>query len=177
MPPKETILPYNWYAIYVHSRAEKKVHTELKLLEIESFLPLQRKLRQWSDRKKWVELPLISGYVFVHITRKHYDRVLQIDNVMQYVRFEGKAATIRDQDIEILKRMLGQSDLDVEITNEDLQPGAQVEIIAGPMMGVKGELVSFRGNNKVALRIPPLGFTVLVESPARNLVVMREGTI
>ncbi|MCL4482447.1 MAG: UpxY family transcription antiterminator [Bacteroidetes bacterium] len=166
-------LPLNWYAIYVHSRAEKKVHTELTLIGIESFLPLQRKLRQWSDRKKWVEIPLISGYVFVRITRKHYDTVLQIDNVMQYVRFEGKAAIIRDQDIEILKRMLGQSDLEVEITSEELQPGMLVEIIAGPMMGVKGELVSFRGNNKVALRIPPLGFTVLVESPEKNLVVVK----
>ncbi len=174
MPPKELPLESVWHAIYVHSRAEKKVHVELTLKGIESFLPLQRKLRQWSDRKKWVEVPLISGYVFVHITRWHYDAVLQTDNVMQYVRFEGKAAVIRDQDIEVLKRMLGQSDLEIEITREELQPGMQVEIIAGPMMGVKGELISFRGKNKVALRIPPLGFTVLVESPEKNLVVVRE---
>jgi transcription antitermination factor NusG len=171
---EQTELPYHWHAVYVHSRAEKKVHVELTIKGVESFLPLQRKLRQWSDRKKWVEIPLISGYVFVHITRKHYDLVLQTDNVMQYVRFEGKAAVIRDQDIEILKRMLGQSDLDIEITMEELQPGMQVEIIAGPMMGVKGELISFRGKNKVALRIPPLGFTVLVESPEKNLIVIKE---
>jgi transcription antitermination factor NusG len=171
---EQTEIPYHWHAVYVHSRAEKKVHVELTIKGVESFLPLQRKLRQWSDRKKWVEIPLISGYVFVHITRKHYDLVLQTDNVMQYVRFEGKAAVIRDQDIEILKRMLGQSDLDIEITMEELQPGMQVEIIAGPMMGVKGELISFRGKNKVALRIPPLGFTVLVESPEKNLIVIKE---
>jgi hypothetical protein len=48
-----------------------------------------------------------------------------------------------------------------------------VEIVAGPMMGIRGELVSFRGHNKVALRIPPLGFTVLVESPEKNLVVVK----
>ena len=175
MSPKEqTEFPCHWHAIYVHSRAEKKVHVELTIKGVESFLPLQRKLRQWSDRKKWVEIPLISGYVFVHITRRHYDLVLQTDNVMQYVRFEGKAAIIRAQDIEILKRMLGQSDLDVEITMEELQPGMQVEIIAGPMMGVKGELIEFRGKNKVALRIPPLGFTVLVESPGKNLIVVKE---
>ena len=164
----------NWHAIYVHSRAEKKVHSELVRKGIESFLPLHRKLRQWSDRKKWVELPLISGYVFVHISKKDYDAVLQIDNVMQYVRFEGKAAIIRDQDIDILKRMLGQSEVDVEITQEELQPGMLVEIMAGPMMGIRGELLSFRGKNKVALRILPLGFTVLVESPGSNLVVVRE---
>ena len=174
MPPKEsTSLQPSWYAIYVHSRAEKMVHAELARKDIESFLPLQRKLRQWSDRKKWVEMPLISGYVFVHITRKFYDIVLQTDNVMQYVRFEGKAAVIRDQDIETLKRMLGQSDMQVEITMEELLPGTQVEIISGPMMGFRGELISFHGKNKVALRIPPLGFTVMVESPSSNITVVK----
>ena len=173
MSPKTPPLTTNWHAIYVHSRAEKKVYAELTRKGIESFLPLQRRLRQWSDRKKWVEMPLISGYVFVHISRMDYDQVLQIENVMQYVRFEGKAAVIRDQDIEILKRMLGQQEAEVEITRDELLPGMLVEIIAGPMMGLKGELVSFRGNNKVALRILPLGFTILVESPATNLVVVK----
>ncbi|MCK9412271.1 MAG: UpxY family transcription antiterminator [Prolixibacteraceae bacterium] len=174
MSPKSQPLIEHWHAIYVHSRAEKKVHSELTRKGIESFLPLQRRLRQWSDRKKWVEMPLISGYVFVHISRLHYDAVLQIDNVMQYVRFEGKAAVIRDQDIEVLKRMLGQSEVEVEITMEELLPGMQVEIIAGPMMGIRGELLSFRGNNRVALRILPLGFTVLVESPGTNLAIVKE---
>ena len=173
MSTKEQPLTEHWHAIYVHSRAEKKVHGELTRKGIESFLPLQRKLRQWSDRKKWVEMPLISGYVFVHISRKQYDVVLQIDNVMQYVRFEGKAAVIRDKDIEILKRMLGQSEVEVEITRDELLPGMLVEIIAGPMMGIRGELISFRGNNRVALRILPLGFTVLVESPSTNLAILK----
>ncbi len=173
MSPKTPPLTTNWHAIYVHSRAEKKVHSELSRKGIESFLPLQRRLRQWSDRKKWVEMPLISGYVFVHITRADYDQVLQIENVMQYVRFEGKAAVIRDQDIDILKRMLGQQEVEVEITRDELLPGMLVEIITGPMMGLKGELVSFRGNNKVALRILPLGFTILVESPSSNLAVVK----
>ncbi|MCE1199887.1 MAG: UpxY family transcription antiterminator [Marinilabiliales bacterium] len=163
----------HWHALYVHSRSEKKVHAELSTKGIESFLPLQRRLRQWSDRKKWVELPLISGYVFVRITRSEYDAVLQINNVIQYVRFEGKAAIIRDQDIELLKRMLGQSETEVEVTMEELQPGMQVEIISGPMNGFKGELISFRGKNKVALRILPLGITVLVESPGANLTVVK----
>ena len=174
MSPIEQPLQLNWHAIYVHSRAEKKVHNDLSRMGIESFLPLQRRLRQWSDRKKWVEMPLISGYVFVHITRKNYDAVLQIDNVMQYVRFEGKAAIIRDLEIDLLKRMLGQSEAEVEITTDELLPGTLVEIITGPMMGLRGELISYRGNNKVAMRIPPLGFTVLVESPAANLAVVKE---
>jgi transcription antitermination factor NusG len=163
-------LSYNWYAIRVKSRSEKKVYSDLIEQEIEAYLPLQRKLRQWSDRKKWIEMPLISGYVFVYISRKEYESVLKIYNVVCYVYFEGKAAIIRDADINLLKRMLGQVEVELEITLEQLKPGQMVEIISGPLCGVIGELINFQGKNKVALRIQPLGYTVLVEAPGKNLI-------
>jgi transcription antitermination factor NusG len=165
----QTELIYNWYAIRVKSRAEKKVNAELIEQGIESFLPLHKKLRIWSDRKKWVEMPLISGYVFVYISRKEYEIVLRTYNVVCYIYFNGKAAIIRDNDILILKRMLGQSELELEVTIENLKPGQLVEIISGPLCGVIGELIDFKGKNKVALRIPPLGYTVMVEAPEKTL--------
>jgi len=161
---------YNWYAIRVKSRSEKKVYSDLIEQKVEAYLPLQRKLRQWSDRKKWVEMPLISGYVFVFISRKEYEIVLKIYNVVCYVYFEGKAAVIRDKDITFLKKMLGQDDVELEITSEQLKPGMIVEIVSGPLCGVVGELIDFKGKNKVALRIAPLGYTVLVEAPGKNLI-------
>ena len=137
---------YNWYAIRVKSRSEKKVYSDLVEQKIEAYLPLQRKLRQWSDRKKWVETPLISGYVFVYISRKEYELVLRIYNVVSYIYFEGKAAIIREEDINLLKRMLGQTESEVEKTLEPLKAGQMVRIIAGPLIGVVGELIDFKGN-------------------------------
>ncbi len=160
---------YNWYAIRVKSRSEKKVFSDLKDNEIIGYLPMQRKLRQWSDRKKWVEVPLISGYVFVYISRKEYENVLRTPNVVCYIYFEGKAAIIRQEDIDVLKKMLGQSDIEVEVTLDQFKPGQMIEIIAGPLCGMRGELIEFHGKHKVALRIQPLGYTVLVESPNQNL--------
>jgi transcription antitermination factor NusG len=115
-------------------------------------------------------MPLISGYVFVYISRKEYETVLKIYNIVSYVFFEGKAAIIRDEDINLLRRMLGQVEVELEITVEQLKTGQMVEIISGPLMGVVGELIDFKGKNKVALRIPPLGYTVLVEAPGKNLI-------
>jgi len=166
---ESNILNYNWYAIRVKSRSEKKVYSDLIEQKIEAYLPMQKKLRQWSDRKKWVEMPLISGYVFVYICRKEYESVLRTYNVVCYVYFEGKAAIIRDEDINLLKRMLGQVEVELEITVEQLKTGQMVEIISGPLCGVIGELIDFKGKNKVALRIPPLGYTVLVEAPGKSL--------
>jgi transcription antitermination factor NusG len=161
---------HHWYAIRVKSRTEKKVNSDLQDQGIDSYLPLQRRLRIWSDRKKWVEMPLISGYVFVRISRKEYEIVLRTTNVVCYIFFQGKAAIINDKDILTLKRMLGQSELELEVTLEDLKPGQLVEVVSGPLCGVVGELIEFKGKNKVALRIDPLGYTVLVEAPEKTLM-------
>ena len=165
---------YNWYAVYIRSRAEKKAQVELQLMNIETFLPTQRKLRQWSDRKKWVEMPLIPGYLFVRISRKEYDSVLQANNVVSYVRFEGTAAIIQDQQIDYLKLMLKQGDLDIEITRENFKPGQLVEVISGPLIGLKGKLQKIKGKNKVAIELDQLGCSALVEIVTEDIVSVKE---
>lgn len=164
----------NWYAIYSRSRAEKKVHAELERQSIECFLPLQKKLRQWKDRKKWVEMPLIPGYCFVHVSRQEYDKVLQTDNVVCYVRFEGKAAEIRERQIEDLKKMIRQNDFEVEITHENFRPGKKVEIIQGALMGLQGELTEIRGKRKFLIRIEQIEQNFVVEVPVEYLSAIPE---
>lgn len=158
-----------WYAIYTRSRAEKKVYDELRLRDIEAFLPLQRKLRRWSDRKKWVDMPLIPGYCFVRITRKEYDIVLHTANVVCYVTFEGKAAVILDEQIDFLKRMLHQSDKEIEVSHDAFTLGQKVEVIAGPFIGMKGELVEIRGKRRFILRIGQINTVFSVEIPYEDL--------
>lgn len=159
----------HWYVIYTRSRAEKKVEAELLAKGIECFLPLQKKLRQWKDRKKWVEIPLISSYCFVHICRKEYDSVLQSNNVVCYVTFEGKAAVIPEQQITYLKQMLKQFDFDINVTLENFKPGKQVEIIEGALVGLRGELIESRGKHKFLLRINKIDTSFIVEVPAEYL--------
>jgi transcription antitermination factor NusG len=172
----EKIIPANsyfWHAVYVKSRTEKKAQTELQLQKIETFLPLQRKLRQWSDRKRWVEMPLISGYVFVKASRKEYDLVLQSNYVVSYVRFEGKAAVVPDNQIEYLKLMLKQDNAEIEITREPLKPGQIVEVIAGPFIGLKGKLLKIKGKSKVAIELEQLGYSALVEILTEDIISIK----
>ena len=157
---------------YTRSRAEKKVLTELEAKYIECFLPLQKKLRQWKDRKKWVEVPLIPGYCFVHINRKDYDRVLQINNVVSYIIFEGKAAVIHDNQITYLKQMLNQIDFDIEVSFENFESGKKVEIIQTPLMGLRGELVETHGKNRFILRLNSIKTVFMADVPAKYLTVL-----
>jgi transcription antitermination factor NusG len=166
-----------WYAIYTRSRAEKKVHAELELKGIQSFLPLQKKQRQWKDRKKWIEAPLFPGYCFVCVDRKEYFDVLQASNVVCYITFEGKAAVVRDEQIEGLKKLLEQNEFDVEITHEKYEIGKKVEILQGPLVGLKGELCEIRGKNKFLLRIEQIDKSIMVEVPAEILSASTENKL
>jgi transcription antitermination factor NusG len=165
---------YFWHAVYVKSRSEKKAQLELQLKEIETFLPLQRKLRQWSDRKKWVEMPLISGYLFLRISRKEYDSALESNYIVSYVRFDRKAAVIPDCQIEYLKLLLEQDNLEIEITREKLEPGQMIEVVRGPLIGLRGKLIKIKGKDKVAIELDDLGYSALVEILAEDIHIFKD---
>ncbi len=155
---------FKWYVIYTSARAESKVAERLSLANIQIFYPTLRKLKQWSDRKKWIEEPLFRSYLFVLINEKQYFEVLNTPGVVKYVSFGGKAAIVSQREIDQLKLLIeGASDL--EVIDDFMQPGELVELIAGPMMGLKGELVEFRGNSKMAVRVDYLEKSVLFSVP------------
>ena len=165
-----------WHVVTTRSRAEKKVYSYLKQQNIDCFLPLQKKLRQWKDRKKWVEMPIISGYCFVNIHSKEYEKVLRTEHVGEFVRFEGIPARIPHDQIEFLKKLLSQSDFEVEVSQENFEPGKRVEIIDGPLIGVRGELLSIRGKNRFILRIHQMKTIYAVEISADKITALPEPT-
>jgi transcription antitermination factor NusG len=158
----------NWFAIYTKSRYEKKVYSILKEQGIETYLPMQKRLRQWSDRKKWIEEPLISSYVFVQISQKDYFRVLNTPGVVCYVSFSGRAVPVRESEIDLLKRILA-TDTELELCQETLRAGVRVEIIAGQLLGVEGELIERKGDKKVVIRITATNHSLLLTIPIQYL--------
>lgn len=162
----------SWYAIYVRSRSEKKVSAGLEEAGIEHFLPLQRTLRRWSDRKKWVDLPLIPGYCFVNIPENHILHVLQIQNIVAIVKFNGKPAIIPEMQIEFLKRMLNQNEIAYRLAGEVPKPGQKVEIIAGPFIGLFAEMQKVKHKSKIFLRLDHLMNAFVLEIPIDHVIVV-----
>ncbi len=158
----------DWYALYTRSRTEKKVHTELIARGIESFLPLQKTLKQWSDRKKWVEEPLIRSYIFVRITEKEYFDVLNTPGAVRFIFFEGKAAAIPDWQIKALRHII-ETGMEVEVTDQGLETGDRVLITRGPFRDMPGELIEIKGKRKVVLRIDHIGHSILLTISPGNL--------
>ena len=154
-----------WYPVYTHARAEKKAYEALINKGIVAYLPLHRQLKQWSDRKKWVEEPFIKSYVFVNIAEHAQAEVLMTKGISRFLYFSGKPATMPDRQINELK-LLMTSSLDLEITEEDLQPGEKIIIKAGPLKGMTGEVVIYRSQKQLILRLESIGCSIIVHVAA-----------
>ena len=129
----------NWFAVYVKSRHEKSVNAELQQKGIESSLPLISVTRQWSDRKKKVQVPLFRGYVFVNIDiSKDKMNVLQTDGVVKFVTFCNKTVSIPSEQMYWLDQLL-MSELQVE-SEQDFPLGGEVDVTFGPLKGLRGRV-------------------------------------
>ncbi len=160
-----------WYALYVKSRTEKKVALELEGNQIEYYLPLEKRLKQWSDRKKWVEEPLFRSYIFVHITQREYYKVLQTRGAVKYVSFEGKAVPVPPQQIEAIRIYLAEVDPVVN-ENQEWKVGNEVEVMSGKLTGLRGVLVKAGGKNRVKVQIDVVGSAIILNIPRKHLRVL-----
>jgi transcriptional antiterminator RfaH len=150
-----------WHVIYTRPRWEKKLYNLLVQKEIEAFLPVYNTVRQWSDRKKKIELPLFNSYLFVNIEKARYYEVLNTPGAVKYIYFEGKAATISEKQIETIRQLVA-SESTFEIVNHILPAGTKVTITKGVLQGIEGEIVEFKGSRRACIRIDQINRSVLV---------------
>jgi transcriptional antiterminator RfaH len=153
-----------WYAVYTRPRAEKQVFQRLIENNIETFLPLQRTMRVWSDRKKMVEKPLLSSYIFVKTKSKHFPDVFKTPGVVKFVTFEGQPASIPQKQIDNL-RLIINSNEEIEVSGEKFEQGDNVEVMNGALAGLTGELIKIGSKNRVVVRIDRLDQNLILKIP------------
>ena len=154
------INPMQWYALYTEPRHEKKVADRLLKLGVEVYCPLVTQIKQWSDRKKKVEVPLLPSYVFVKLEDSNRDVVFQVSGVVRYLFWLGKPAIIRNEEIQQLKQWL----LDTVVTSfevKGIQVGDTYKIQTGPLAGKLG-IVSKVEKKHLEIILEQLGFRIIL---------------
>jgi transcriptional antiterminator RfaH len=120
----------NWYVIYTKPKWEKKVAEKLSQIGIECYCPIVIQVKQWSDRKKKVEVPLFNSYVFVQLADNERNSVFQIAGVVRYLFWLGKPAIVRDEEINIIKTSLKADNIsDVSVTS--IKVGDKIKLESG----------------------------------------------
>lgn len=161
-----------WYALYTKSRNEKKTHSALISSGIDSFLPVIKNLKQWSDRKKWVEEPLFRSYLFVNIFPSDYYKVLNTFGVVRYIAFEGKAVPVPPQQILAIKQYLNAEEILPEGVR-NFEAGDKVEIFRGSLKGLSGNLIRVQGKQKVKIEIESVGNSIILTIPQSYLRIIK----
>jgi transcription elongation factor/antiterminator RfaH len=159
--------PTNWYAVQTRARNEKVISERLQEQGLTTFLPLVREIRSWSDRKKKVELPLFSCYVFVKLAFGNHEarmRVYRTNGVFRIVNMGGEAIPIPEEQIEALRTVVTQQ---VSFSvHPFLKIGQRVRIRGGSLDGVEGVLLSRDGDRTLIISIDAI---------QRSLAVRVEG--
>ncbi|MCI0446487.1 UpxY family transcription antiterminator [bacterium] len=144
-------MPNEWFAVYTRPRHEKKVAEQLTNKGIQVFLPLRTVISHWKDRRKEVQFPLFTGYVFVHIVLEDRLSVLRIPGVVQFVASEGKPAAIPDSQIDAVRQLVN-SGLKYD-PYPYVKEGMRVTIRNGPLKGVEGLVLAKRKKHLLVLSV------------------------
>ncbi len=145
-----------WYAVYTKPRWEKKVYASFEQQGISAYCPLNKVRKKWSDRYKIIFEPLFKSYVFVQIEEKDQTRVRMTGGVVNFVYWNGKPATIREEEINVIKKFLNEYDY-VEAEPIQFQPNQRVKIMSGILMDKEG-IVIHSDKNKVQIILENLGY-------------------
>ena len=145
----------NWYVIYTKPKWEKKVAEQLAEAGIDCYCPLITQIRQWSDRKKKVEVPLFNSYVFVQLDESERNSVFQSAGVVRYLFWLGKPAIVRHEEIEVIKKWLNTSDA-ADIMVDRYKIGDAIQLESGPFSAQKA-IVQEVTNTHYVLVLESLG--------------------
>jgi transcription antitermination factor NusG len=145
----------NWYVVYTKPKWEKKVAEQLNKLGVDCYCPIVTQVRQWSDRKKKVEVPLFNSYVFVQLEEGKRDIVFGCTGVVRYLFWLGKPAKVRDEEIKIIKEWLSVAD-PLSVSVACLQIGDAIALSSGPFLDQKA-IVQEVTNTHYVLVLESLG--------------------
>jgi transcription antitermination factor NusG len=150
-----------WYAVQVKARQETQVSQILRCKGYETLVPLYKIKKRWSDRNKIVELPLFPGYMFCRFDPQIPGKIISTPGVMSVVGFGRGPVPVREDEVASLK-ILMESGADCE-PHSFFYAGQAVEVVSGPLTGVKGDVVSSGRKMRILISVQLIQGSVVVE--------------
>ncbi|KXX72533.1 UpxY family transcription antiterminator [Flammeovirga sp. SJP92] len=149
-----------WLVIYTKPRSEKKVAERLNKKGFFTYCPTFTSIRQWSDRKKKIIIPVIPSYVFVKLNELERWEVLKDPGVLNFIFWQGKPAVIKDDQLNLFKNFINNTPEHSDIKVEDLSKGDRVLIKNSAFTDQSGIIESIH-KNKLELILLELNLKVI----------------
>lgn len=157
---KQVINTSDWIVAYTKPKHEYAVLDKLSKAGFVSYIPTIRERRKWSDRKKWIEVPLFKSYVFINTEPKNSLSVSKINGIVRIVKFGNEIAIVNDNIIEIMKKMIKGGY--IPKSESYFLKGEFVKVVDGPLKGLEGVVLNKSGENRLMIRIDAIQQSVSV---------------
>jgi len=150
----QTLKGPEWHVVYTRPRTERIVAAGISDLGIESYLPIHRVVKQWSDRRKKLEVPLFPNYVFVKVAEIKRTPLYKIKELVKFISIDKKPVVVREKEILAMKKILNEN---VEVSMEEyFQEGSNVKIVYGPFAGLEGVVIQRNSSDRLLIKIDAL---------------------
>ncbi len=167
----------NWHAIYTKPRWEKRLLNEYCSIGIEAYLPMVTKIQQWSDRKKKVQMPLIPSYIFVKTDYRGFYDAVKTTGAVKGIMYNKYPAVINESQIDSLKIILDNIDVDVNVSMDRYTPGLRVKVVEGCFKGAVGEFIHIKKKKCLHISIDSLKMNISVDINAEYVEILEEECI
>lgn len=164
-PPRDP-----WLVLRTRSHHEKIVECGLQQKQINAYLPKHRVVRRWKDRRTVLEMPLFPGYVFVQPRVDQFENIRYLRGSCGFVVQGNSPAAMPEKDLEAVKILVG-SGVDLAV-DPKLVPGLRVEVTSGPFMGIQGELVRIKSQDRLVINAYLINSSVSVEVDTDKIAIL-----
>jgi transcription termination/antitermination protein NusG len=170
----ETKSQTSWCAVYCRPRFEFAVADQLQTSNIETYLPVFDSLRQWSDRRKTIKVPVFPGYVLARMADTGANRatVLRKSGVVRILGNSKGIERIPEEEIESVRRILA-SDRPCK-GHPLIREGARVRVRHGALKGLEGLMIRARNRTQLIVSVEILGRSVSTEIDGSELEILSQ---
>jgi len=160
-----------WHVGYTRPQHEKKVARLLTEEKINLYLPTIKTVREWHDRKRYIDAPLFPSYIFIYLNNtEEYFKSLRSEGLLHFIRTGKDIARISDKIISDVKEIVGYGK-NIEVSSDEFRPGQQLVIRQGALTGLRCEIVEFNGRQKIIVRVALLKRNILVALPSSHVMI------
>ena len=159
-----------WLVLRTRCRHESAVESDLHERRITAYLPRRNVVRKLKDRKVVVQAPLFPGYVFVRPREDQYEKIRFVRGSCGLVLTGNKPAAMPERDLEAVRILLHSGA--ALVVNPQIMPGQRVEVRSGPFMGIRGELVRVKSEERLVINAQLLSSSVSVEVDASTVALL-----
>ena len=161
-----------WHVVYTRPKLERLISTQIYKMGFETYLPLYTVIKQWSDRKKKIEVPLFPNYIFVKIHGHQRCSILGIYGLVSFVSVEKKPVILPDNQINTIRKIMN-SDFDVAV-DDYFQKGQKIKIIKGQFTDLEGIIIRKNKNFRLLIQINALHKALSVNIHAGIAKILKE---